>query len=66
MEPLSANARLLTLPLRTTLIASHCCAGDCAVVWRSISIGRIRKTAGAAHDGAAVVVSPARQAAGRQ
>jgi hypothetical protein len=47
------------------VIAGYRCADDFAVIWRAMSIGRIRKATGAPHEAAWVVeLSPARQAAG--
>jgi hypothetical protein len=39
-----------TLTLRPTVIAGHLCEDDFVVIWRGMSIGRIRKASGAPHD----------------
>jgi hypothetical protein len=39
-----------TLTLRPTVIAGHRCEDDFVVIWRGMSIGRIRKASGAPHD----------------
>ena len=39
-----------TLTLRPTVIAGHRCNDDFVVIWRGMSIGRIRKASGAPHD----------------
>jgi hypothetical protein len=41
---------LETLTLRPTVIAGHRCEDDFVVIWRGMSIGRIRKASGAPHD----------------
>jgi hypothetical protein len=50
--PWRARSRWTTisLTLRVTAIAGHRCADDIAVIWRGVSIGRIRKATGARHD----------------
>jgi hypothetical protein len=59
------NAQRSRRPRRPTVIAGHRRADDFAVIWRAMSIGRIRKATGAPHEAALVVeLSPARQAAG--
>ena len=39
-----------TLTLRPTVIAGHRCEDDFVVIWRGMSIGRIRKASGAPYD----------------
>jgi hypothetical protein len=41
---------LEALARRPTVIAGHRCADDFAVIWRAMSIGRIRKATGAPHE----------------